>query len=118
MSENLKFPEYTKIVYTLNTSNNTYQVSTKPHGFNKLPDEIQNVFEHGTEKYPAPNYRFGDEYLFKPKKRGFLIHHFSDDRNILTCYFFDKKETIPPQMKGVVFWNYKRQIIENEKLHD
>ena len=122
MLDNWKLPDYKTIRYNLNSSNNWYQISTKPELFKKLPDELkvrptfdpkmkakaENLIEgHTVNKrkefftgLSATQFNelyFGDDGYNQPKKKSFILFLFrpSQEQNQLTCFFFN--DYTPPK---------------------
>lgn len=124
MQNNWKLPEYKTIRYTLNTSNNWYQLQTKPERFNKLPDEIKvrpvmcprmkkqaenlieghtvnkrKTFFTGLSTTQFQNLYFGDDGYNQPKKKSFILFLFNPDKTVLVCYHFNDY-TPPATLRG------------------
>ena len=114
MQDNWKLPDYKTIRYTLNTSNNWYQLQSKPDSFKKLPEELkvrpvfcttmkkqaenlieghtvnkQKTFFTGLSATRFGNLFSGDDGYNKPQKKSFILFHFSTDKTALICYFFN-----------------------------
>lgn len=114
MQDNWKLPDYKTIRYNLNSSNNWYQLQSKPDSFKKLPEELkvrpvfrpsikkqaENLIEGHTVKkqktfftgLSATHYQnlfFGDDGYNQPPKKSFILFHFSTDKTVLICYFFN-----------------------------
>jgi hypothetical protein len=121
MSNSWKLPEYKTISYTLNSSNNWYELQSKPERFNKLPDELKirptfdprmkekannlieghtvnkrKTFFTGLSATRFENLFSGDDGYNKPKKKSFILFRLSIDKNVLICYFFNDYTTPAP----------------------
>lgn len=138
MLDKWKLPEYKTIRYTLNTSNNWYQLQSKPDSFNKLPEELkvrpvicprmkgkaENLIEgHTVTKRKTfftglittqfQNLYFGDDGYNQPKKKSFVLFLFNPDKTVLTCYFFN--DYTPPGTLRVQFIDTFRQSLNGNK---
>lgn len=121
MLPNWKMPDYKTICYTLN-SNNWYQITNRPKGFKKLPDELkvrptfepkmkakaENIIEGhtvnkrkefftGLSSTQIKNLFFGDDGYNLPKKKSFILFQFNTDKTALICYHFNDYTPPPPQ---------------------
>lgn len=126
MSDNWKLPDYKTIRYNLNSSNDWYQLQSKPERFIKLPDELKvrpvicpaikkkaenlieghtvnkrKLFFTGLSATRFTNLYSGDDGYNNPKKKSFILFHFSQDKTILICYFFN--DYTPPRTLRVQF---------------
>lgn len=123
MLKSWKLPEHKTIRYQLNSSNNWYQVFIKPLGFSKMPNQLRvqptieprikekadNVIEGhtiskrkefftGLRPTNYENLYFGDDGYNNPKKKSFILFHFTPDQTGLHCYFFNDY-TPPKQLR-------------------
>jgi len=138
MAANWRLPDYRTISYTLNSSNNWYQLETKPERFNKLPDELkvrpgfdsrmkknaENLIEgHPVNKRKTfftglstthyQNLYSGDDGYNQPKTKSFILFLFSPDKTLLTCYFFN--DYTPPGTLRKHFIDTFRQSLKGNK---
>jgi hypothetical protein len=138
MPDNWKLPEYKTIRYNLNSSNNWYQLQSKPDSFNKLPVELkerpvicpsmkkqaENLIEgHTVNKRKTfftglstthfQNLYFGDDGYNQPKKKSFILFLFNLDKTVLICYFFN--DYTPPATLRVQFIDTFRQSLKQNQ---
>jgi hypothetical protein len=138
MLDKWKLPDYKTIRYTLNTTNNWYQLQLKPDSFKKLPEELKirpvicpsmkkqaenliegrtvnkrKTFFTGLSATRFENLFSGDDGYNQPKKKSFILFHFSKDKTVLICYFFN--DYTPPATLRVQFIETFRQSIKQNK---